>query len=331
MLEPAPVVVEDFQSDLEPFDRDKAEQIGRGSFFAVYSGFAKERKDNDGHIICPRTEVAIKIFTFDPAAAEDLFARCIDAAKRLKFPTLTRMLYSNADLFGGVIVGIRQKASLDEMLQRAQEGCPLEWRNSEGTLVRWNDTKRAICAFGIAAGLCYMHEKKYIHRCVAPNNILLDENMYPLIDDFILACRFPEDMEDMPDTSAGVPRYMAPEVICGQRYDCSADVYSYGILIHYLFTLEEFCSGSDRVTAFQFLKRVTNGHRPSFANAEFVPGLWREVAMRCWDQDPLCRPTMRDLVDALKERDISDLGSEVDVEEMERYRTLVCEYLDKAT
>ena len=159
MLEPARVVVEDFEHDLEPFVREKAELIGRGSFFDVYSGFAKERQDNDGHIICPRTEVAIKIFTEERRIAEDFFTQSVELMKGLKFPTLTRMLYSNDGLFGGVIVGLRQKASLDQMLQSSKNGCPLEWTNSEGTLVRWNATKQAICAFGIAAGLCYMHEK----------------------------------------------------------------------------------------------------------------------------------------------------------------------------
>ena len=330
MLEPARVVVEDFEHDLEPFVREKAELIGRGSFFDVYSGFAKERQDNDGHIICPRTEVAIKIFTEERRIAEDFFTQSVELMKGLKFPTLTRMLYSNDGLFGGVIVGLRQKASLDQMLQSSKNGCPLEWTNSEGTLVRWNATKQAICAFGIAAGLCYMHEKKCIHRTIAAQNILLDENMYPLIDGFSLACRLPEDMEDMPETRLGVPIYVAPEVIRGSSYGCPADVYSYGILIHYLVTLEVF-PALEGLSPGEILHRILSGYRPDFADAEFVPNLWKELAMRCWDESQDMRPTMREVVDALKEVDISELGSEVDIEEMERYRTSVYEYLEKAT
>ena len=48
----------------------------------------------------------------------------------------------------------------------------------------WNDTKKLINIYGIAAGMSYLHFNNVIHRELKPGNIIMDEYLHPKISDF---------------------------------------------------------------------------------------------------------------------------------------------------
>ncbi|KAA8490644.1 Cysteine-rich receptor-like protein kinase 14 [Porphyridium purpureum] len=77
---------------------------------------------------------------------------------------------------------------------------------------------------GVLDGLKYLHASKVVHRDIKPQNILLMEDWTPKISDFGLAtvkntCSFA-------NTKLGTRGYMAPEVIRGDQYNRSCDVWS---------------------------------------------------------------------------------------------------------
>jgi serine/threonine protein kinase len=92
-------------------------------------------------------------------------------------------------------------------------------------------------ALGVSRGVNCLHhaDPKIIHRDLKPANILLsssssgDEAPLPKITDFNVSRQKDEGTANM--TRVGTPHFMAPEVIKGEKYNESVDVYSLGMLI----------------------------------------------------------------------------------------------------
>ena len=122
-------------------------------------------------------------------------------------------------------------------------------------------------ARGVARGLAYLHDKKWVHGNVKPSNILLDADMEPLLADLgvdrlvrgghkpppsasALAGRFGSkrsarslpDLSPPPSHAGGPPaspaaaadtaaHYRAPEAVRSPKPSAKWDVYSLGVLL----------------------------------------------------------------------------------------------------
>jgi len=103
-------------------------------------------------------------------------------------------------------------------------------------------------AMHIAEALDYAHRHGVIHRDIKPSNLLLDLEGEPWITDFGLA-RFETDGGmTMTGDLVGTLRYMSPEQAMAQRVvvDHRTDIYSFGVTLYELFTLEPAFSGDGR-------------------------------------------------------------------------------------
>ena len=80
--------------------------------------------------------------------------------------------------------------------------------------------------YEVALGLRYLHANAIVHRDIKAANVLLTADAHAKLSDFGIATRF--GMEHT--AGVGSTRYMAPEVIF-EKYDHSADVYSFGLLV----------------------------------------------------------------------------------------------------
>jgi serine/threonine protein kinase len=90
-------------------------------------------------------------------------------------------------------------------------------------------------ATGIVDGMCYLHSHDIVLRDLKPGNVGFDEEMNVRLFDFGMARKVSEcDSEEI----CGSPRYMAPEVMQCLGYTPKVDVYSFGILLYELCTLE---------------------------------------------------------------------------------------------
>jgi eukaryotic-like serine/threonine-protein kinase len=87
------------------------------------------------------------------------------------------------------------------------------------------------------SALAAAHRSGLIHRDFKPSNILVTQDQQAKLSDFGLAKRIVADGSDeMPETLAGTPAYMAPELFAGHRADPRSDVYAVGVSLYYLFT-----------------------------------------------------------------------------------------------
>jgi serine/threonine-protein kinase PpkA len=87
---------------------------------------------------------------------------------------------------------------------------------------------------GVAKALGYAHQRGYVHRDVAPGNILYDANSNPVLTDFGIALAAATGSRiTSTGFSVGTSHYMSPEQARGGDVDLRSDIYSLGVLCYY--------------------------------------------------------------------------------------------------
>lgn len=163
-------------------------------------------------------------------------------------------------------------------------------------------------ALNIARGMFYLHSSQpsILHRDLKSRNVLLsgrkgiDGDPHVVICDFGLCQLFGEDGQGSGTAPAmGTASYMAPDVVNGEKYEAADDVYSYGILLHEIFT---GCVPYKGFRAMQVMFRVSaEGLRPSSDWDSAIPDVVRQLIMDCWAQERTKRPTFDKIIERLAE------------------------------
>ncbi len=251
-----------------PFEQiQEGEQIGMGSYGIVSRGKWKG------------VDVAIKRFV----------KQSLDERHMLEFraeiAVLAELRHPNIVLFIGACV-------------RSPNLCIVTEYVSRGSLqdILFNAAIKLTCARKITLlrnaclGIAYLHslDPMIIHRDLKPSNLLVDENWNVKVADFGFA-RIKQANVTM--TRCGTPCWTAPEIIRGERYSESADVYSFGIIMWQVFTRKQPYTGRNFMNV---ALDVLDGCRPPIQNE--CPSSYAVTMKRCWDSTPADRPTMEELV-----------------------------------
>lgn len=105
--------------------------------------------------------------------------------------------------------------------------------------------EKQIINFGIQ--LCdlihhlHSHERPILHLDIKPENIIIDKNILKLID---FGNSIYSDEAEHKKVFLGTKGYAAPEMYKKEKIDERTDVYSIGVLLHYMITGEEFSKGN---------------------------------------------------------------------------------------
>lgn len=146
--------------------------------------------------------------------------REIGIMSRCVHPTIIKFYgYSFEDFYDcknvTIFIDLTKQGSLEDFLQKVKSGL---------SNVLYNNTSRQIILVGIARGMMYLHQHKIIHRDLKPGNVLLDDDLHPLLTDFGLAKLYDDAISMSQTQQCGTSMYIAPEVIEGEKYSGKADV-----------------------------------------------------------------------------------------------------------
>jgi tetratricopeptide (TPR) repeat protein len=161
---------------------------------------------------------------------------------------------------------------------------------------------RAVARLGIQAAeaLEHAHQLGVIHRDIKPANLLLDGRDQVWITDFGLAQLQTDSRLTMTGDLLGTLRYMSPEQALANRVavDPRSDVYSLGVTLYELLTLEPAYRGRDRQEilrqiAFEEPRRIRR-------LAKGVPGELETIVHKAMEKNPADRyATAQTLADDL--------------------------------
>ncbi|KXN89740.1 Tyrosine-protein kinase TXK [Leucoagaricus sp. SymC.cos] len=159
---------------------------------------------------------------------------------------------------------------------------------------------------GAAEGLRYLHSQGLIHGNTDPSqsNIMVSDSGEALISDFGMA-KVIEDMTQTPMSTtiarAGSTRWLAPEIVHGERPSKASDTYSFAMAMIELFTRK--APFPEHKSDAAFIKALTlenaTPRRPEGINDLLTDDLWA-LTVRCWSKDPASRPSMGEVLAILK-------------------------------
>ena len=157
-------------------------------------------------------------------------------------------------------------------------------------------------AYESALGVNWLHTIcQMIHRDLKPDNVLVDDHMVAHITDFGFTELLRGKSNRDESRAKGTMLYMAPEVMQRKDFDCSSDVYSYGIILYELFTGRYPYENHNDVGPFYRAVCFSNERPPIRALAPQLglPKSLGELAEQCWDPEPRQRPTMEQVLGRL--------------------------------
>ncbi|KAL5213895.1 hypothetical protein ABZP36_003047 [Zizania latifolia] len=260
------------------------ERVGAGSFGTVY------RADWHG------SDVAVKVLTDQGVGEAQLkeFLREIAIMKRVRHP--------NVVLFMGavtkcphlsIVTEYLPRGSLFRLINKASAGEILDLR------------RRLRMALDVAKGINYLHclNPPIVHWDLKTPNMLVDKNWSVKVGDFGLS-RFKASTFISSKSVAGTPEWMAPEFLRGEPSNEKCDVYSFGVILWELLTMQQPWSG---LSPAQVVGAVAFQSRRLAIPQDTVPEL-AALVESCWDDDPRQRPSFSSIVDTLKKLLRSMLG-----------------------
>jgi serine/threonine protein kinase len=147
----------------------------------------------------------------------------------------------------------------------------------------------------IIAGLNEIHQQGLVHCDLHDGNILVhkDKDDVVYISDLGL-CQPVNSLKN--NDVYGVIPFMAPEVLRGKPHSPASDMYSFAMIMW------EFTSGvppfNHRAHDLQLSLAICKGERPEII--ENTPQCYVDLMKKCWDEDPLKRPSSLEILNIIK-------------------------------
>ncbi|KAK0603831.1 hypothetical protein LWI29_009125 [Acer saccharum] len=281
--------------------------LGEGSFGRVYKGWIYEKTLAPSSKRGTGMAVAIKILNPDGPQGFDEWQSEVNFLGRHYHPNLIGLLgYCWEAEMLVVVYEFMQEGSLDKHLFRCVGAIkPLSW-----------DIRLKI-AIGAARGLAFLHtlEKKVIHRDLKTSIMYLDENYNVKLSGFGLAMRGPCDEESHINTTRimGTFGYAAPDYVATGNIYLNSDVYSFGVV------LLELLTGLRSVDAMRPIgkQNLVEWLKPKLCQKKKLRTIMdvcmkgqytttaafqaAELTQKCLDSIPENRPSMKEVVELLKE------------------------------
>ncbi|NWR91982.1 M3K1 kinase, partial [Furnarius figulus] len=148
-------------------------------------------------------------------------------------------------------------------------------------------------------GLSYLHENQIIHRDVKGANLLIDSTGHRLrIADFGAAARLASKgtgAGEFQGQLLGTIAFMAPEVLRGQQYGRSCDVWSVGCVVIEMACAKPPWNAEKHSNHLALIFKIASATTAPSIPTHLSPGL-KDVTLRCLELQPQDRPPSRELL-----------------------------------
>lgn len=236
------------------------EKVGEGAFGEVYRAFD------------PRLQrhVALKLAHL-PAPQAAQLARILDEARML-----ARVQHPNVVAVHGADV---ESGRMGLWMELVRGRTLSQILHAQGT---FGAQEAALIGEDVCRALAAVHREGLVHRDVKASNVMREEGGRIVLMDFGSAVARPPAGQ-----LAGTLLYMAPELLAGGEATVRSDIYSLGVLLHHLVTLDYPVRGTS-------LDEIKDGHaaghrlRLHDARPE-IPDAFVHVVERALDPDPARR------------------------------------------
>ncbi|TNJ29207.1 Kinase, NEK [Giardia muris] len=239
--------------------------LGKGRFGAVYAGHGNGRN------------VAVKVVNLGghDDKGREMLRKEAEILLSLDHPNIIRCLGTGEDSIEDLFVLVTDFCcgDLREEMNRRKKA-----RSSYSDQEVWKTIRE------VAAALAYLHEKRHVHRDLKPDNVLIASDGRCVLTDFGLT-KVLRDSSQMA-TFAGTLPYMAPEILRGENYDKSVDVWAMGVMGY------ELCTH-----ALPFRNVVAITEETPAPSLEGRPSDLADLISRMLSKDPKDRPAARDVLE----------------------------------
>ncbi|KAG2445744.1 hypothetical protein HXX76_000350 [Chlamydomonas incerta] len=195
--------------------------LGRGKYSQVYLA----RETRTGQMVAIKR---VEIFDMMDPVSRQACVKEVKILQNVEHPNIVkcfRSFLSEADNELVIVLEWAEAGDLGQLIkQRAEAGQPF----SEEQV--WTQFQQ------VCNALRHMHERRMMHRDLKPSNIFVTASGDLKLGDLGLS-RYFSSRTLQANTTVGTPYYMSPEVVRGQPYDFSSDIWSLGCLLYELIAL----------------------------------------------------------------------------------------------
>jgi len=181
--------------------------IGQGSVGVIYS--ARDVQTNE--------KVAIKEMNLKSVQRDSLVGELM-IMKNAIHPNIVKF-------YGAYAIETRIWVVMEYM----DAGCITEILD-EYIYIQMNEGHIAKICHDVISALKHLHKMYCIHRDIKSDNVLINRKGEVKLADFGFSCQLTKERSKRTSV-IGTPYWMPPELIGGEAYDCSVDIWSTGIML----------------------------------------------------------------------------------------------------
>ncbi|KAM9251404.1 mitogen-activated protein kinase kinase kinase 1-like [Cariama cristata] len=259
----------------------KGQQIGLGAFSSCYQA----QDVGTGTLMAVKQVTYVRNTSSEQEEVVEALREEIRMMSHLNHPNIIRMLgatceKNNYNLFiewmaGGSVAHLLSKYGAFK----------------ESVIINYTDQ--------LLHGLSYLHENQIIHRDVKGANLLIDSTGHRLrIADFGAAARLASKgtgAGEFQGQLLGTIAFMAPEVLRGQQYGRSCDVWSVGCVVIEMACAKPPWNAEKHSNHLALIFKIASATTAPSIPSHLSPGL-RDVTLRCLELQPQDRPPSRELL-----------------------------------
>ncbi|XP_065851195.1 serine/threonine-protein kinase EDR1-like isoform X2 [Euphorbia lathyris] len=246
-------------------------RVGIGFFGEVFRG------------VWNGTDVAIKVFLEQDLTAENMEDFCNEIS------ILSRLRHPNVILFLGACM---KPPNLSMVTEYMEMGSLYYLIHMSGQKKRLSWRRRLKMLRDICRGLMCIHRMKIVHRDLKSANCLVNKHYTVKICDFGLS-RIMTHTPIRDSSSAGTPEWMAPELIRNEPFTEKCDIFSLGVIMWELCTLNRPWEGVPP-------ERVVYAVANEGSRLEIPDGPLGRLISDCWAEPherPSCEEVLTRLLD----------------------------------